>query len=262
MLIAVALAAAVGLSLWLGARPQPVPDVVVARVGYWQSDRLATRAAAAVAGALRTLGPRTSGPPGGATLYRVTVGAATVIYAPEPGVVQVAGVWRDLPPLPGAAFAQAAAAAEASFQGELVAWDIVQHLFPLRADALVVDYATGRRFWVRRLAGSRHADVQPLTAEDTATMKEIYGGTWSWARRPVLVEVGGHRLAASMNGMPHGAGSIPGNDFPGHFCIHFLNSEVHKSAKIDPIHLWAILTAAGVDLPRPPIPASAPQEGC
>jgi hypothetical protein len=101
--------------------------------------------------------------------------------------------------------------------------------------------------------------VQPLTAFDTAVMREIYGGRWSWARRPVLVEVGGHRLAASMNGMPHGAGSIGGNDFPGHFCIHFLLSEVHRSGRVDPQHLLAILAAAGVrpDGPAPAGPTAA-----
>ncbi len=250
------------MAVWAGGRRQPVPAVVVARVGYWQTDTLPATDAAAVADALRALGPRAAAPPADATRYRLTVGRTDVVYAPGAAAVELSGTWRRLPPLPAAAFAQAAAAATASFHGQLVPWDIVNRLFPLRSDALVIDYATGLRFWVRRLAGSRHADVQPLTAADTATLKEIYGGAWSWARRPVLVEVSGHRLAASINGMPHGAGSIAGNDFPGHFCIHFLNSEVHKSQRIDPSHLWAILTAAGVHLPRPPIAASAPQEGC
>ena len=51
-------------------------------------------------------------------------------------------------------------------------------------------------------------------------MKEIYG-EWSWERRAIIVVVGGRRIAASMAGMPHGAGLIKDNDFPGHFCVHF-----------------------------------------
>jgi hypothetical protein len=260
--VAAALLALAGLLAWVLAGRQPAPPVVVARVGYWQQATLPAGPAAAVTAALRDLGPRARPPAADATRYTLRAGARTVVYAPAQGLAYADGAWHRLPPLPAAAFAQAAAAAEDSFHGELVTWDVAQHLFPLRSDALVVDYRTGLSFWVRRLAGSRHADVQPLTAADTAVMKRIYGGSWSWARRPVLVEVSGHRLAASMNGMPHGAGSIQGNGFPGHFCIHFLLSEVHKTRAIDPGHLWAILTAAGVRLPPPAIPADAPTQGC
>jgi hypothetical protein len=262
----IALAAGVlalaGLAVWLLPRPTAVPAVVVARVGYWQKASLGGQPAAAVVMAARSLGPTAPTPADAGARYSVQIGTRTVIYAPNDNLAFAGGTWHRLPPLPAAAFAAAAAAAESSFHGELVTWDIVKHLFPLRSDALVIDYRTGLRFWVRRLAGSRHADVQPLTAADTAVMKQIYGGAWSWARRPVLVQVAGHRLAASMNGMPHGGGSIEGNDFPGHFCIHFLLSEVHKTQAMDAGHLWAILTAAGVGLPRPPIPVNAPLEGC
>ena len=34
-------------------------------------------------------------------------------------------------------------------------------------------------------------------------MKSIYGGDWSWERRPVIITVNGRKLAASMAGMPH-----------------------------------------------------------
>ncbi len=37
-------------------------------------------------------------------------------------------------------------------------------------------------------------------------MKEIYGGKWSWKRRAIIVIHQDQWIAASMHGMPHGAG--------------------------------------------------------
>jgi hypothetical protein len=48
-----------------------------------------------------------------------------------------------------------------------------------------------------------NADCETISAKDTATMKKIFGGTWSWERREVIVSVGGLKLAGSMSGMPH-----------------------------------------------------------
>jgi hypothetical protein len=99
---------------------------------------------------------------------------------------------------------------------------------------------------VQRRAGSLHADVQPLTAGDTAIMKEVYDDGWSWRRRAVIVEVGNQRLAASMNGMPHGAGEIKRNDFDGHFCIHFKDSATHQNpAHPNLAHQIMVWKAAG-----------------
>lgn len=113
--------------------------------------------------------------------------------------------------------------------GEFLTWDQVEDIFRKFDNARVIDFETGMSFLVQRRAGRNHADVQPLTAEDSAVMKTIYGGKWSWRRRAIIVEIGGHRLAASMNGMPHGAGAIANNDFAGHFCIHFRESKTHAN---------------------------------
>ena len=52
------------------------------------------------------------------------------------------------------------------------------------------------------------------------------------------------RIAASMHGMPHGAGVLE-NDFPGHFCIHFYGSKTHRTNSMDLSHKLMILKAAG-----------------
>jgi LysM repeat protein len=129
--------------------------------------------------------------------------------------------------------------------GELLDWwTEAQYVWPIGKNALIVDLRTGKSFMVRRSYGAFHADVEPLTAQDTAIIKEIWGG-WSWATRPVIVEVDGRRLAASANGMPHSIQSITDNNFNGHFCIHFLNSTRHKDNLMQADHQQNVRTAAG-----------------
>lgn len=130
-------------------------------------------------------------------------------------------------------------------RGEFIRWEEADQVFGLYKNATVVDVDTGLSFRVQRRAGEFHADVQPLTARDTAIMKVIYNGQWSLQRKAIVVEIGGRRLAASMTGMPHGAGVIRGNNFNGHFCIHFRDSKVHQSGKEDLAHQMMVWKAAG-----------------
>lgn len=123
-------------------------------------------------------------------------------------------------------------------------WSEVNELLPRYSTFTVEDVETGREFKVQRRAGSRHADVQPLTAKDTAVMNEIYNGKWSWRRRAIIVKSEKLRIAASMHGMPHGAGALT-NNFPGHFCIHFNGSTTHRRDEMDLSHKLMILKSAG-----------------
>ena len=112
----------------------------------------------------------------------------------------------------------------------------IQKVFARGVIATVTDVDTGISWKVKRSGGTNHADVQPLTAADTAKMKQAYGGTWSWNRRAIWVTIDGVSYAASMNGMPHGTGSITTNNFDGHHCIHFLNSRTHTGNRWDTQH--------------------------
>lgn len=132
-------------------------------------------------------------------------------------------------------------------QGEYLSWEEVNKLFPKYAKATLVDLDTQMKFRIQRRGGSYHADVQPLTADDSSIMKKIYGGEWSWKRRAAVLQLdNGKMIAASMNGMPHGSGAIPDNNFPGHFCVHFRDSTTHGSRKSDWGHKIMIWKAAGV----------------
>lgn|GEM_PF-401987 len=131
--------------------------------------------------------------------------------------------------------------------GELISWDAVNKIFPKYATATVIDFDTGVQFQVQRRGGYNHVDVQPLTADDTAIMKNIYEGKWAWNRKAVIIQLkNGQRIAASMNGMPHGQGAIEKNNFDGHFCIHFKDSKTHGSKKVDLAHQMMIWKAANV----------------
>jgi D-gamma-glutamyl-meso-diaminopimelic acid endopeptidase CwlS len=148
-------------------------------------------------------------------------------------------------------------------------WTEAQYVIPIGADFEVVDFNTGKSFFARRTTGSNHADCETLTAEDTAKMKAIWGGSFSWKQRPVLIKYKGRKIAASMAGMPHagnesaaadawtswrsddwGAGPnydyIKKNEMDGHFDIHFLNSTRHKDGMVDSTHQANIKLSSGL----------------
>lgn len=99
----------------------------------------------------------------------------------------------------------------------------------------VIDIYTMKEYFVKRMGGYNHADVQTIDAKNTAIFKEIYGGTWSWTRRPVWVEIDGKFYAGSSNGMPHGFDLLETGE-GGHTCIHFLNSKTHGTKRVDEAH--------------------------
>jgi hypothetical protein len=140
---------------------------------------------------------------------------------------------------------KAASILKSQHYGKLVAWEDAKLIMPRYSNFSIKDLETGLTFRVQRRAGSDHADVQPLTKEDTKIMKRIYDGRWSWKRKAILVYSDGKQIAASMNGKPHGGDGIPDNDFSGHFCVHFLNSTTHRSEIPDLAHQLMIQKAEG-----------------
>lgn len=140
---------------------------------------------------------------------------------------------------------------DADTKGEYLDWfKEVQYIYEKGDIATVTDVETGKSFKVKRLYGKNHADSEPLTAEDTKIMKELYGGKWSWNRRAIILTIEHNgverKIAASMNGMPHGGKSIKNNNFGGHFCIHFKNSRTHSGSRLDKDHQNAVKKAAGL----------------
>ncbi|MCL2415198.1 MAG: SH3 domain-containing protein [Defluviitaleaceae bacterium] len=111
---------------------------------------------------------------------------------------------------------------------ELLSWSEVKQILPLHTNILVTDVRTGLTYTVRNFSNGNHADVEPATATDTATLRQAFGGRWSWDPRPVIVNINGRLIAAAINGMPHGGTTISGNNFGGHICLHFLGARTHN----------------------------------
>ena len=130
--------------------------------------------------------------------------------------------------------------------GEMKDWfKWVSKRFTYKDETTVIDVETGIKFKVIMVGGHNHADVEPSTKSDTAKLKKIYGGEWSWSRRAVVVKVSGKWIAASINGMPHGYETISGNGMEGQVCIHFLNSKTHVRNLPDADHQAMVRKAAG-----------------
>jgi LysM repeat protein len=154
--------------------------------------------------------------------------------------------------------------------GEVLDWFTeARYLFPIGKTGKVTDIASGKSFMVKRTMGASHSDTEPLTAGDTAIMKDIFGGSWSWKIRPFILETDGRRFAVSISGMPHaGVDGVPylqnvdnrsgnygygpnddtisGNGMDGHFDLYFLNCLRHVDNKLDPEHQYNVLLAGGL----------------
>ena len=133
----------------------------------------------------------------------------------------------------------------ATIKTEVLDWykDNVSKVIPKGARFTVKDVATGKTFEMVRWSGGDHMDAEPRKAEDAAIIKQIYGGSYSWRRRAILIKYNGHVYAASMNGMPHGTTTLD-NEFDGHLCIHFKNSKTHGTDVVDADHQNAVTKAS------------------
>lgn len=125
--------------------------------------------------------------------------------------------------------------------------DVSDLVYKRGGTAKIIDCRTGTVINIRRVGGSNHMDVEPLNSEDTAKLKKIYGGSWSWHRRPVILIADGKYIAASINGMPHGAEISTSNGFDGQFCLHTTNSKTHETDRVDSAHQDCIEEALDYD---------------
>jgi uncharacterized protein YraI len=113
-------------------------------------------------------------------------------------------------------------------QVELLDWSVAKKVFTTYTAATVYDIKSGLTYSIQSFSNGLHADVETLTQEDTNILLQTYGGSWAWDPRPVWVTINGRTLAASINGMPHGGGTIPGNGLNGQVCLHFKGSATHN----------------------------------
>jgi len=123
---------------------------------------------------------------------------------------------------------------------QLLHWDEVRGILPLRQPVQIFDVQTGITFELLSMSNGLHADVEPVTAADTARLYEAFGG-WTWSGRPVWVTIGDRTIAAALHSMPHASTTVPGNDMDGHICLHFYGSTTHNTR--EPVYHYQILYA-------------------
>ncbi|MDD3244230.1 MAG: peptidoglycan-binding domain-containing protein [Eubacteriales bacterium] len=129
--------------------------------------------------------------------------------------------------------------------GQLKEWSWVHSRWARGEKLKVIDFNTGKSYYMIRVGGYNHADVEPATKKDCAILKSTYGGSWSWDRRAVIFYLDGVWVAGSTNGMPHGYETVANNDMTGQVCIHALNSKTHIRNTVDPAHQRMVHRAAG-----------------
>ncbi|NLV58416.1 MAG: SH3 domain-containing protein [Clostridiales bacterium] len=95
----------------------------------------------------------------------------------------------------------------------------------------VYDFVTGISWQLNIFSIGAHADAEPLTANDTASMNRAFGGITTWSPKAVWVVFSdGTVYMASTHNTPHETYHIKNNNFPGHLCIHFPRTEQQVKA--------------------------------
>lgn len=140
-----------------------------------------------------------------------------------------------------------------------ITWEDADKIIALYSDFTVIDKETKKSWIMKRTSGKLHADVEPITAEDSEIMLSCFPKDKSFKEatyRPVIVEIGFNRYGAALMGFPHCGStstqfkektrvlsggfrnmrnwdSIRNNDVVGHFCLHFVGSLRHTDYKTD-----------------------------
>jgi LysM repeat protein len=131
--------------------------------------------------------------------------------------------------------------------GKIVDWFLDGKYLIKRNDVFIVtDVETGLQIKFKMMGGMNHADVEPLTSDETVKMKKLFP-TWNWTPRPAVIFHKGINFAASLSGMPHSFDTIS-NNVNGHFDLYLHNSKSHGESVSQAYvkqHLDNVLIAAG-----------------
>lgn len=132
-----------------------------------------------------------------------------------------------------------------TIKGEAADWREVKTLLQAGDVYTVTDYNTGKQFSLTFAGGENHAEMECTDALDTVALKSVFGNAFSFFKRPVVIKIDGRNIAASLQGHPHGADSVSGNDMDGHLCLYFYGSVSHVSNLRDAEHDALVDKATG-----------------
>lgn len=129
--------------------------------------------------------------------------------------------------------------------GNLVKWSEVKALLVSGQSYELIDFNTGTTLSMTFVGGEQHAEMECASANDTVIYKELFGGDFSYFKRPMLIGVNNELIACSLQGQPHGEDSVARNDMTGHACLYFYESKSHVGALPDVEHINNVYMAAG-----------------
>ena len=85
----------------------------------------------------------------------------------------------------------------------------------------IYDPDTGISWQVHMFSFGKHAEIEPLTKNDTEKMNQVCGKE-KWTPKPVwVIFADGTIRIATTHSVPHGVQHRTDNNFPGHACLHF-----------------------------------------
>ena len=143
---------------------------------------------------------------------------------------------------------------------KIIDWEDANQAIPINSYFKIIDKEFEISWMMKRTRGKYHADVEPVTAEDTLKMMSCFPKDKSFKEatfRPVIVEIGLEKLGASLMGFPHCGSnqtdfgeitkkltggfknmpnwdSIRDNNVVGHYCLYFNGSIRHTDKKPEP----------------------------
>ena len=118
---------------------------------------------------------------------------------------------------------------------QLLHWfDDVKPTLKNGQNLIAYDPDTGISWTLRIMSRGNHADVEPLTAADTAAMFQAFGNKESWGPKVVYIMLPDGRWSiASTHNVAHGSQTISDNNFDGQNCVHFLR-DMDECKRNDP----------------------------
>ncbi len=129
-------------------------------------------------------------------------------------------------------------------KGALLSWSEVKPALTAGTAYTVTDCNTGERFRLVFTGGKNHAEMELFSEEDKPAFDTVCGGEYNFLKRPVVVNIAGADIAASMQCAPHGSGEASNGALPGHVCVFFSGSLSHVGSVADIEHEAVVKQAA------------------
>ncbi|MCH5279076.1 MAG: peptidoglycan-binding protein [Christensenellaceae bacterium] len=134
---------------------------------------------------------------------------------------------------------------ERQVKGELVSWNTVKTQLTSGRKYRIIDCNTGTEFELVFFGGENHAEMELASEEQLESFDYICGSEYNFLKRPIVVEINGELVAASIQCYPHGADTLSDNGMEGHVCVFFEDSLSHVGSLPDVEHNSNVYSAAG-----------------